>query len=173
MSSAYSCLITREKIKVPDHIPHFKKSEVTTIPIDAENDDVASFIRYFVKNKVSISSVLTPEYPIFSDDVFGDPEKVLVMIKALNLTFKTFIVLHTADWADIPTDDTQGAFVNGELVAGGYLISIDDEDAYGTYDEAFRKLDIDMNKVEYYRDYGDASTTYIETIFNPGPWRSL
>ena len=173
MSSAYSCLITKEKIKVPDDIPHFKKGEVITIPIDADNDDVASFIRYFVTNKVSISSVLTTDDPIFLDDVFGNPEKVLVMIKALNLTFKTFIVIHTADWADMPTDDTQGAFVNGELVAGGYLISIDDERTYGAYYEAFIKLDIDMEKVDYYRDYEDASTTYIETIFKPAAWRSL
>lgn len=124
MSSHYSCIITKESIDISPEIPHFKIGDVLTIPIDADQDDVESFLKFFRDGKIQVPASFRQESDIdaeLDDDddtrpwFYGVPENVLVVLQLLGLTFKSFIVLHDADFADMPTDRFEGAFQGGYL----------------------------------------------------------
>lgn len=179
MSSHYSCIITRESIEVKPEIPHFKIGDVFTIPIGADQDDVESFLKFYSEGNLQIPAEFrqdSDEEAEEDDDenlpwVLGKPEKVLVVLQSLGLILKSFIVLHDADFADMPTDHFEAAFQGGYLVKGTYYSY--DEEREQPYTSAFDLLEISTDAVEYHRDFPDAANFYVESILKPGPWRSL
>ncbi len=175
MSSAYSCIITKEKIIISENVPHFKIDDVITVPIDVSNYAIEEFIEVFGINKKPFPLKINDLYNGYDDVSLTEDNvsRILEIIDLLNLRGKSFILFHESDWADIPDAHTEAAFSGGELVEDGYYMESDDGNENCKYGNAFTKSGILASKVYYDRSYDDAITAYIENIFKPGIWRVL
>ncbi|MBD1365911.1 hypothetical protein IDJ77_19005 [Mucilaginibacter sp. ZT4R22] len=167
MGSTYSRFITKEILEVPPEFPHFKKENVITIPINADGDDVAAFLKVFSAGEIKIP----PHFCRTEEDAAqynggekvewlnGDPEIILAELKKFDLVTKEFILLYTSDWADIPVDWFSAAFKNGHRVEGTYTSSDD-----GISGNALAYLGISSYDLNDFRDYWDAASQYEEQL---------
>ena len=159
-------------------MPHFLKRDVLTIPIDVEDHDVAEFLKFFKNGEIIIPDYLIqnsnsnqPEINDNSEFVFGDAGEILTILNNLNLANKEFILMYSADWADIPTDEYQAVFKDGNIIEETYYSSDKEDNNTDTYNAALRYLNITYEDVHFFSYYHNATVEYIESIFIPGPWR--
>ena len=107
MSAYYNCIITKEPIDVPVEIPHFRKGDVLTIPLNFEESLVDTFIDDFQSGKLILND-------------HDNCRLVFDILKRLNLANSSFIFLHHEEFADCPDTD-YAAFDKGKVVEGTYF----------------------------------------------------
>jgi hypothetical protein len=155
MAQDYSFIITKEKIVIPKTIIHFKSENLTIIPMDIKGYSVKAFI----ENKKGI--LLKNESLYFNDVTY-----IKNVIDEIGLTTKNFAIIHTSDFGDMPVDDFQAAFQNGELVKNSIFISeqqiVKDGKEMGV---ALQILSINPYTIMTFNKFSDAEKEYLKNCY--------
>lgn len=152
MAQNYSFIVTKEKIEISKTIIHFKSENLTIIPIDVEGYSVKEFI----ENK---KGVLLKNDSFY----FNDVTYIKSVIDEIGLSNKNFAIIHTSDFGDIPVDDFQAAFQNGELVKNSIFISEQQKVIDGKeIDVALEILSINPNYIIYFNKFVHAKEEYLK-----------
>ncbi|MBC5836247.1 hypothetical protein G6N05_15265 [Flavobacterium sp. F372] len=152
MAQDYSFIITKEKIEIPKTIIHFKSENLTIIPMNVGGHSVKAFI----ENKKGILLKNDSFY-------FNDVTYIKNIIDEIGLTSKDFAIIHTSDFGDIPVDDFQSAFQNGELVKNSIFISEQQNVKDGKeIDVALKILSINPNNIMNFNKFVDAEEEYLK-----------
>jgi hypothetical protein len=151
MGAEYTCIITKEKIKVPVQIPHFVKNEVITIPVNCGGEGSKMFTEHFNNGKLENTENCEADE--------NHPQIILMLLESIGLTNKKYLIHFEADWADIPCEGYSAAFDNGNVIKE----TIWEMYVPGTLVSAFDFLDINYGKdVHFSHRYYVAKEEYLK-----------